>query len=178
MNPRTTAHWSVEHSAALYGIRRWGAGFFDMDANGDVTVKVKFPSGEVAVSLMEIARGIGQRDHAMPVLLRIENLLDARISFLNETFRAAIAEADYQGEYRGVFPVKVNQQCHVIEESTHFGALSIVSSLRITSNSSAPRERMLGSLRSGRITTSNSSPFDLCMVMTWTLCLLATSEIS
>ncbi|OHB28969.1 MAG: arginine decarboxylase [Desulfuromonadaceae bacterium GWC2_58_13] len=122
MNPRTTAHWSVEHSAALYGIRRWGAGFFDMDANGDVTVKVKFPSGEVAVSLMEIARGIGQRDHAMPVLLRIENLLDARISFLNETFRAAIAEADYQGEYRGVFPVKVNQQCHVIEEITHFGA--------------------------------------------------------
>ncbi len=122
MNPRTTSNWSVEHSAALYGIRRWGAGFFDMDANGDVTVKVNFPSGEVAVSLMEIARGIGQRDHAMPVLLRIENLLDARISFLNETFRAVIAEANYQGEYRGVFPVKVNQQCHVIEEITRFGA--------------------------------------------------------
>jgi arginine decarboxylase len=93
-----------------------------MDANGDVTVKVKFPSGEVAVSLMEIAQGIAQRDHAMPVLLRIENLLDARIIFLNETFREAIAEKGYQGEYRGVFPVKVNQQSHVIEEITRFGA--------------------------------------------------------
>jgi arginine decarboxylase len=122
MNPRTSSRWSVEQSAELYGVRNWGAGFFDMDANGDVTVKVKFPSGEVAVSLMEIARGIEQRDHAMPVLLRIENLLDARISFLNETFRSAIAETGYQGEYRGVFPVKVNQQCHVIEEITRFGA--------------------------------------------------------
>lgn len=122
MNPRTTSRWTVEKSAELYGIRRWGAGFFDMDANGDVTVKVKFPSGEVAVSLMEIAQGIAQRDHAMPVLLRIENLLDARIIFLNETFREAIAEKGYQGEYRGVFPVKVNQQSHVIEEITRFGA--------------------------------------------------------
>ena len=85
MNPRTTSRWTVEKSAELYGIRRWGAGFFDMDKSGDVTVKVKFPNGEVAVSLMEIARGIAQRDHAMPVLLRIENLLDARIIFLNET---------------------------------------------------------------------------------------------
>ncbi|TRO82444.1 biosynthetic arginine decarboxylase [Trichloromonas acetexigens] len=122
MNPRTTSRWTVEKSAELYGIRRWGAGFFDMDANGDVTVKVKFPSGEVAVSLMEIAQGIAQRDHAMPVLLRIENLLDARIIFLNETFREAIAEKGYEGEYRGVFPVKVNQQSHVIEEITRFGA--------------------------------------------------------
>ncbi|MDX9708068.1 MAG: biosynthetic arginine decarboxylase [Trichloromonas sp.] len=122
MNPRTTSRWTVEKSAELYGIRRWGAGFFDMDESGDVTVKVKFPSGEVAVSLMEIAQGIAQRDHAMPVLLRIENLLDARIIFLNETFREAIAEKGYQGEYRGVFPVKVNQQSHVIEEITRFGA--------------------------------------------------------
>ncbi|MEJ2200792.1 MAG: biosynthetic arginine decarboxylase [Desulfuromonadaceae bacterium] len=122
MNPRTAARWSVEQSVELYGIRKWGAGFFDMDANGDITVKVTFPSGEVAVSLMDIVHGIEQRDHAMPVLLRIENLLDARISFLNKTFRTAIAEAGYQGEYRGVFPVKVNQQCHVIEEITHFGA--------------------------------------------------------
>jgi arginine decarboxylase len=58
----------------------------------------------------------------MPVLLRIENLLDARITLLNESFRAAIARAGYGGEYRGVFPVKVNQQCQVIEEITRFGA--------------------------------------------------------
>lgn len=122
MNPRPKRTWTPEDSAALYGIRDWGAGYFDLDGNGEVTVKVRFPSGEVAVSLMEIIAGIEQRGHAMPVLLRIENLLDARIALLNESFRAAIAEAGYRGEYRGVFPIKVNQQCQVIEEITHFGA--------------------------------------------------------
>ncbi|MFA5515796.1 MAG: biosynthetic arginine decarboxylase [Desulfuromonadales bacterium] len=122
MNPKTARTWSADDSAALYGIRQWGAGFFDLAANGEVTVKVPFPTGEVAVSLMEIVAGIEARGHAMPVLLRIENLLDARIALLNETFRAAIGAAGYRGEYRGVFPIKVNQQAQVIEEISLFGA--------------------------------------------------------
>ena len=58
----------------------------------------------------------------MPVLLRIENLLDSQITLLNETFARAIAGLNYRGIYRGVFPIKVNQQCQVIEEIAHFGA--------------------------------------------------------
>jgi arginine decarboxylase len=121
MNPKKKA-WTPEDSAALYGIRDWGAGYFDLNEKGEVTIKVPFPSGEVAVSLMDIVSGIDQRGHAMPVLLRIENLLDAQIALLNESFRSAIAGAGYKGEYRGVFPIKVNQQCQVIEEIIHFGA--------------------------------------------------------
>ncbi len=122
MNPRRTPNWTPEDSAALYGIRQWGAGYFDLAASGEVLVKAPFPSGEVAVSLLEIVSGIEQRGHAMPVLLRIENLLDAQITLLNEAFRTAIADAGYGGEYRGVFPIKVNQQCQVIEEIARFGA--------------------------------------------------------
>ncbi|WP_298038919.1 biosynthetic arginine decarboxylase [uncultured Desulfuromonas sp.] len=114
--------WTPEDSASLYGIRGWGAGYFDLNDRGDVTVKVQFPAGEAAVSLMEIVSGIQERGHALPVLLRVENLLDAQIVQLNEAFRSAIARAGYRGSYRGVFPVKVNQQCQVIEEITHFGA--------------------------------------------------------
>ncbi len=122
MNPRLTPHWTAEDSAALYGIRDWGAGYFDLNAQGEVVAKAAFSSGEVAVSLMNIVAGIEERGHAMPVLLRIENLLDARIALLNESFREAIARAGYQGRYRGVFPIKVNQQAQVIEEITRFGA--------------------------------------------------------
>ncbi len=122
MTPRTAKSWSPEDSAALYGIRNWGGGNFDLSDKGDVTVKVRFDSNEVAVSLMEIVSGIAQRGHEMPLLLRIENLLDARITYINESFRSAIKQAGYRGEYRGVFPIKVNQQCHVIEEITRFGA--------------------------------------------------------
>jgi arginine decarboxylase len=119
---KPTPPWTADDSAALYGVRQWGAGYFDVTAAGDAAVKVRFPSGEVTVSLPEIIAGLEQRGHAMPLLLRIENLLDTQIALLNESFRAAIAAAGYRGEYRGVFPIKVNQQCQVIEEITRFGA--------------------------------------------------------
>jgi arginine decarboxylase len=122
MVPKPTARWTPNESAALYGVEAWGAGYFGLSEKGDVQVKVRFPSGEVAVSLVDIVSGVRQRGHAMPLLLRIENLLDDRISLLNETFRHAIARAGYRGEYRGVFPIKVNQQCQVIEEIVRFGA--------------------------------------------------------
>jgi arginine decarboxylase len=57
----------------------------------------------------------------MPVLLRFENLLDAQISHLNESFRKAIKDNNYQGQYRGVYPIKVNQQQQVIEEVVKYG---------------------------------------------------------
>ena len=57
-----------------------------------------------------------QRGLVMPVLLRLDNLLEAQISLLNETFNRAIQTLGYKGEYHGVFPIKVNQQCPVIEE--------------------------------------------------------------
>ncbi len=122
MNPRLKKTWTSDDSARLYGIRQWGAGYFDLAENGEVTVKVRFPSGETAVSLMDIVSGIEERGHAMPILLRIENLLDAQIALLNESFRGAIARAGYGGEYRGVFPIKVNQQSQVIQEIVKFGA--------------------------------------------------------
>lgn len=122
MTNLSTKTWTPEDSAALYGIRHWGAGFFDLNAAGEVVVKVPFAEGEAAVSLMEIVAGIQQRGHVMPLLLRIENLLDICLTGLNETFRSAISAAGYTGEYRGVFPIKVNQQCQVIEELTDFGA--------------------------------------------------------
>ncbi len=123
MNRRKAAGWSSEDSAELYGIRQWGGGNFDLSAEGDVTVKVDFPSGMVEVPLTEIVGGAGARGHNFPLLLRIENLLDVRLAQLNESFAAAISATGYQANYQGVFPVKVNQQAQVIEEIVRFGAI-------------------------------------------------------
>lgn len=122
MTPRQTDNWTPDHSAELYGIRNWGGGNFDLNEQGEVTVKTRCADREVAVSLMDIVTGLEQRGHVMPLLLRVENLLDSRIALINETFRSAISAANYQGEYRGVFPIKVNQQSHIIEEIVRFGA--------------------------------------------------------
>jgi arginine decarboxylase len=113
--------WSSEQSAHLYGIDDWGAGYFDLSSEGEVQVNCEFGDDKVAVSIMDIVTGMRARGLHMPAVLRIQNLLDHRIKLLNESFALAIAEGGYQNDYRGVFPIKVNQQCHVIEEIADYG---------------------------------------------------------
>ena len=115
-------NWTPADSAELYGIRNWGAGYFDLGDDGAVTVSVTIDGQRVSISISDIIAGMQQRGLQMPVLLRIENLLDSQITLLNETFARAIAGLNYRGIYRGVFPIKVNQQCQVIEEIARFGA--------------------------------------------------------
>ena len=114
--------WTVKDSAELYGISEWGAGYFDINEQGEVTVVTAFNGKTVSVPLVQIVQGMKERGMELPAILRIENLLDQRISQLNEAFATAIKDAGYQNEYRGVFPIKVNQQCHVIEEIASFGS--------------------------------------------------------
>ncbi len=115
------AGWSIAKSATMYGIGRWGGGSFGISNDGNVVVRTRVGETECSVELIEIIEGLRQRGSDMPVLLRVENLIDERISALNETFRSVIEKTGYRGQFRGVFPIKVNQQQHVIEELTRFG---------------------------------------------------------
>ena len=58
----------------------------------------------------------------MPIMIRMENLVDDRIRALNQGFGNAINQAGYTGTYRGVYPIKVNQQSHVVEEIARYGS--------------------------------------------------------
>jgi len=82
---------------------------------------VPVDDGMVRVSLMDIVRGMHERGLHMPSILRIRNLLDHRIGVLNDSFARAIEAGGYKAGYRGVFPIKVNQQCHVVEEIADYG---------------------------------------------------------
>jgi arginine decarboxylase len=113
--------WTVEDAKELYGIRNWGAGYFDINSEGNVVVTPNPKRPDVAISLKAIIEGISERGLTMPVLLRIENLLVTQLSLLHDSFRAAMQNFSYQGDYRGVYPIKVNQQQQVIEAITRFG---------------------------------------------------------
>lgn len=118
---RALQQWRVEDSVELYGINSWGAGYFDVSDKGDVVICPHGPRGP-QVSIPEIIAGLHERGYDMPVLLRVENILDARIANIHDSFRKAIKNLNYTGSYRGVFPVKVNQQQQVVEKITQFGA--------------------------------------------------------
>lgn len=120
--PPKTAPWSIEDSADLYGIHEWGHGYFDISKQGEVVVNLKDGSKKTKpVSLASIVKGLRERGTQLPLLIRFGDLLRWRIDELNEGFHSAIKEAKYQGVYRGVYPIKVNQQQEVIEEITRYG---------------------------------------------------------
>ncbi|MCX4189367.1 biosynthetic arginine decarboxylase [Methylophaga sp. OBS3] len=113
--------WDAQQSSKLYGVRDWGAEYFDISDEGNAVVSLKIGEKNVQVSILDIVNGMKERGLDMPAVLRIENLLDIRITQINEAFARAIEDAGYQSQYRGVFPIKVNQQCHVIEEIADYG---------------------------------------------------------
>ena len=114
--------WSVENSAELYQIRGWGEPYFAVNAEGHVEVRPD-PSREGrGIDLFALVHDLKARGLALPLLIRFSDILRDRIRRLNECFGKAIAEYNYPGAYRGVFPVKVNQQRHIVEEVVEFGA--------------------------------------------------------
>lgn len=117
----TLERWSPTDSADLYGVKDWGSGYFSVNEAGELCV-APFPGKNApAVSLMDVINGIRERGMTFPVLLRVSNILESQIKLLHANFRKAIKQTNYQGDYKGVFPIKVNQQQQVIDEVTKFG---------------------------------------------------------
>lgn len=114
--------WTVDKSSELYRVAEWGGGYFRVSENGDMLVQPSPKATDRAVSIPEIVEGLKDRGLDMPVLLRIENILDAQISDLNETFIAAMKNLGYHGSFLGAYPIKVNQQKQVIDAMVHYGA--------------------------------------------------------
>jgi arginine decarboxylase len=114
--------WNINKSSDLYGVSEWGGGYFFIAENGDMMVMPEPGAVDRAVSIAAISGGIRERGFDMPVLLRIENILDAQITSLNETFRSAMVELGYTGAFMGAYPIKVNQQQQVVEKITQFGS--------------------------------------------------------
>jgi arginine decarboxylase len=113
--------WSIESARELYNIDGWGAGYFDINERGHVVVRPDRDRPDRALDLFDLARDLEEQGVALPVLLRFSDILQSRIESLSERFESAIKEFEYQGGYTSVYPIKVNQQRHVVEEIVQFG---------------------------------------------------------
>jgi arginine decarboxylase len=107
--------WSIDAARALYNIRRWGAKYYDINEAGHVVARPLQDAG-VAVDLTDVIEEARARGLKFPLLIRFQDILRHRVESLNQAFRNAITEYNYQGRYRGVFPIKVNQLREVVEE--------------------------------------------------------------
>jgi arginine decarboxylase len=113
--------WTTEDSAALYNVAGWSSGYFRINDAGHVEVTPSGPKGP-SLDLHDLVLDLQRRGLNMPILMRFSDILDSRIRTLFGCFENAIREYGYQGRYRGVYPIKVNQQHQVVEELVRFGS--------------------------------------------------------
>ena len=114
------ARWTIEDSEELYRIKGWGEPYFSINARGNITVSPQGDRGG-SLDLKKLVEGLKQRDFQLPVLIRFSEILADRLERLNACFAKAIARYSYEGVYQGVFPVKCNQQRHIVEDLVRFG---------------------------------------------------------
>ena len=112
--------WTVKDSIELYNVGGWGRDFFTINEAGNVEVTPAGP-GSLPIDLKELVDDLRSRGLNLPVLIRFSDILRTRVEQLFGAFNQAIAENDYKGSFRGVYPIKVNQQRHVVEELMEYG---------------------------------------------------------
>ncbi len=113
--------WSAKDAEKLYNMAGWGQGFFRVNAEGHVAVHPD-PKNGPALDLYRLALDLNAQGVQLPLLIRFSDILRSRIELLAHEFKRAIDEFGYTGHYNTVYPIKVNQQRHVIEEIVQFGA--------------------------------------------------------
>ncbi len=114
--------WSGVRSSELYGVDGWGNGFFHITPDGYAAVRLKNSDGPVSVKFHDIVQGLYQRGVSLPILLRFGDLLAARLAAIHQAFGKTIADLNYNGVYRGVYPIKVNQQQQTVADVVKYGA--------------------------------------------------------
>jgi arginine decarboxylase len=113
--------WTIRDSLELYNVQNWGRGFFGVNESGQVEVRPRGESG-LAIALPALVEDLRQRGLRSPMLLRFPDILAARVNRLANAFATASSAYSYTGKFRGVYPIKVNQQRRVVEELVSFGA--------------------------------------------------------
>lgn len=110
----TVIPWTPREAEEYYGFKRWGSSHFSVDEEGFLNVHPMSDQRHIRViDIVKEAESMGLRP---PLTIRVQDLLRSRVMQLNEAFRAAIRDEAYDGVYRGVFPIKVNQLREVVEE--------------------------------------------------------------
>ena len=111
--------WSIEDSREMYNIKGWGASYFDINEDGNVSVSPC--KDEAQIDLREIVDELSLRDVTPPLLLRFPDILDNRIEKTANCFKRAAEEYEYKAQNFIIYPIKVNQMQPVVEEIISHG---------------------------------------------------------
>jgi len=108
--------WSVNKSRKLYGFSHWAESYFDCNEAGHLVAKKLQAESDIEVDLYSLAQSLNRQGYEFPILLRFLDILNDRVDRLQAEFERARCHCRYQGSYRPVYPIKVNQQYTVVKQ--------------------------------------------------------------
>lgn len=108
-----SSNWTIDDSRDLFNLERWGLGFFDINESGEIVAELDEQGGS-AVSVLEAIKFANNSGYQAPFVVRFPDLIRRRIGQINAAFDLAIDQFEYHGNYRCIYPAKVNQHHDVI----------------------------------------------------------------
>ena len=115
-----TRRWSTQDANELYEVKGWGKGYFSVSPEGNLLCHPEKDQSR-SVDLKQLVDSMQLRGLDLPLLVRFNGILKDRIHEMHDVFARAIADHKYEGRYSCVYPVKVNQQRHVVEKIVQYG---------------------------------------------------------
>lgn len=109
-----SADWTPEDAVDTYQIDGWGNDYITINERGHLVVQPGGPETP-GIDMKALVDELQERGIGLPILIRFSDLLQARLDELHTAFAQAIDEYGYGAGYRGVFPIKVNQDRYVVE---------------------------------------------------------------
>ncbi|MCA1819599.1 MAG: hypothetical protein LC620_06065, partial [Halobacteriales archaeon] len=115
------AHFTVREAEELYQVPGWADGYYRVTGTGTLAVMPLGPDGP-EIDLHDVVGTLREQGVATPITLRFPQILQHRVDRLNRAFEKALKDNKCKGvEYRGVFPIKVNQRKEVVQTLAQAG---------------------------------------------------------
>ncbi|MCO4792239.1 MAG: biosynthetic arginine decarboxylase [Bacteriovoracaceae bacterium] len=114
--------WTREEAENYYRIPHWGKDFFGINNMGNLSVYPEKRTDGPRIDISEIVSEMKNQNISLPAVIRFHDILRYQVEEINQLFNRTIEEAEYNGRYFGVYPIKVNQMREVVEEIIDAGA--------------------------------------------------------
>ncbi len=113
--------WDTDSARRQYNIPGWSAGYFDVGSNGHLLARPGGQADAPAIDLHGLVDRLHQEGMTLPVLVRFTDILRNRVDRLHNAFTSAMQITGYTANYTAIYPIKVNQQQHVVDAIVEHG---------------------------------------------------------
>lgn len=107
--------WNIKKTKDFYNIQGWGNSYFDIDKDGNLTVKrgkYNADKPQIIAKIIEEAKALG---YNTPLVLRFTDIIQDRAARIIKAFTSTKKHLNYEGNYTLIYPIKVNQNKAVLD---------------------------------------------------------------